>query len=98
MTVDGIDENKVPEILRGYARIISVAAKAASFSRPAAQLTAAELVVLCAMPDGTTLAGIAATLGKSPETVKKQAHRVYTKLGVGNRVQAIHRARYLGLI
>jgi DNA-binding CsgD family transcriptional regulator len=98
LTVQGLDENSVPVIFRGYARMIDVAVKSAVASRPIVGLTLSELRVLRALPDGTTLAVIAAELGKSPETVKKQVHRIYGKLGVGNRVQAINRARDLRLI
>jgi DNA-binding NarL/FixJ family response regulator len=43
------------------------------------------------------LASIATSLGKSRKTVEKQVGSIYTKLQVGNRAEAVRRARDLGI-
>jgi ATP/maltotriose-dependent transcriptional regulator MalT len=98
LSPDGIDEERVAELDRGYARLINVVARAVSRNEPVCALTAAELLVLRQLPYGSTLATIASELGKSTETVKKQVKGVYVKLGVRNRTQAIRRASELGIL
>ena len=97
MTPQGIDEERVSPLIRGYARLINAAAAAATASRPALGLTPAEVAVLRVLPDGITLAEIAADFGKSKKTVERQVESIYAKLHVSNRAQAIQRARDLGL-
>lgn len=97
MSPHGLDEQHVGPMLRGYARMINASAAAALASRPAAGLTPAEMEVLRALPDGVTLAEIAAGFGKSKKTVERQVESIYEKLHVSNRAQAIRRARELGI-
>ena len=97
LTPQGVDEQRVSPLIRGYARFINAAAAAAAASRPALGLTPAEIAVLRALPDGVTLAEIAAGFGKSKKTVERQVESIYGKLHVSNRAQAIQRARDLGL-
>jgi ATP/maltotriose-dependent transcriptional regulator MalT len=97
LTPQGIDETRVAPMLRGYARMITVAAKLVAANRPASGLTPAEMEVLRALPDGVTLAEIAAGFGKSKKTVERQVESIYGKLHVSNRAQAIRRARELGI-
>ncbi len=97
LTPQGIREDRVPALIRGYARLINAAAAAAAASRPALGLTPAEVAVLRALPDGSTFAQIAAGFGKSKKTVERQVESIYEKLQVSNRAQAIQRARDLGL-
>ncbi len=97
LTPQGIDEQRVSPLIRGYARLINVAAAAASESRPALGLTPAEMAVLRVLPDGVTLAEIAVGFGKSKKTVERQVESIYAKLHVSNRAQAIRRARELGI-
>ena len=94
---EGIDEEHTPVMMRGYARFLNEACRAANLARPRYGLTAAELEVLKALPDGTTLAAIASSLGKSKKTVERQVGNIYAKLQVANRAQAIRRARDLGI-
>ena len=97
LSPQGVDEHRVGPMLRGYARMINSSAAAALAARPAAGLTPAEMEVLQALPDGVTLAEIAAGFGKSKKTVERQVESIYEKLHVSNRAQAIRRARELGI-
>jgi DNA-binding CsgD family transcriptional regulator len=94
---NGIDVEQVPAGIRGYAKFLNAACKAANEARPVHSLTEAELEVLKALPAGMTLATIAISLGKSRKTVERQVGAIYAKLHVANRAQAIQRARDLGL-
>ena len=94
---DGMDEYRTPSLMRGYARFINNGVRAAALSRPQIGLTEAEMEVLNALPDGSTLATIASSLGKSRKTVEKQVSSIYSKLQVTNRAQAVRRARDLGI-
>jgi DNA-binding CsgD family transcriptional regulator len=97
ITPEGMDEIRTPSLMRGYARFINNACRVAALARPQIGLTDAELEVLHALPEGTTLATIATSLGKSRKTVEKQVGSIYSKLNVNNRAQAVRRARDLGL-
>ena len=52
-------------------------------------LTTAERFVLNRLASGHTNAQIGRHLGRSEKTVRNQLTRIYTKLGVANRVQAV---------
>jgi DNA-binding CsgD family transcriptional regulator len=97
LTPDGMDENRTPALMIGYARFINEACRVAALARPRHGLTDAELEVLKALPEGATLAIIASSLGKSKKTVEKQVGNIYTKLQVGSRAEAVRRARDLGI-
>jgi DNA-binding CsgD family transcriptional regulator len=56
-----------------------------------------ELLVLAEVEKGSTVAGIAAALYISPNTVKTHLRRLYRKLGVATRTDAIRKAKSLGL-
>ena len=56
-----------------------------------------ELLVLAEVEKGSTVAGIAAALFISPNTVKTHLRRLYRKLGVATRSDAIRKAKSLGL-
>lgn len=60
-------------------------------------LSRRERLVLAHAERGATVAAIAAVLYISPNTVKTHLRRVYRKLGVTTRDEAIRRARTLGL-
>lgn len=61
-------------------------------------LSAREQDVLRLIAAGLTNREIAQTLIISPETVKKHTGNIYSKLGVGNRIEAAARARELDLL
>ena len=61
-------------------------------------LTARECEILELLASGQSNKELARTLGISPNTVKTHIARVYDKLEVEKRVQAIEKARWLTLI
>ena len=95
--VHGMDESRTPPVMLGYAKFLNEACRAASIARPRHGVTGAELEILNALPAGMTLAAIASSLGKSKKTVERQVGNIYAKLQVGNRAQAVQRARDLGI-
>lgn len=62
------------------------------------QLTAREAQVLTLLAQGLATKAIARRLELSPETVKDYLNGLYRKLEVNDRVQAVNRARELGLV
>jgi DNA-binding NarL/FixJ family response regulator len=67
-------------------------------SEMAAALTPRELQILDMVSSGLTMRQIATRLGISPRTVESHVAKLYRKLGVRSRVQAVARAAALGLI
>ena len=63
-----------------------------------AGLTPRERQVLALLGGGLTIGQIASRLGISPRTVETHVAKLYRKLGVRTRVQAISRASTLGLV
>ena len=63
-----------------------------------ASLTARELEILEYVSLGLTVRQVATRLGLSPRTVETHIAKLYRKLGVRNRVQALSRAASLGLV
>jgi DNA-binding CsgD family transcriptional regulator len=61
-------------------------------------LSARECEVLGLLASGKSLKDMAAALGISPNTVKTHVARIYEKLEVQKRIQAIEKARLLALI
>lgn len=64
----------------------------------AADLTSREQQVLELMSEGHTMRQIATRLSISPRTVETHVAKLYRKLGVRTRVQAVSRAATLGLV
>ena len=94
---NGMNEERTPPLMRGYAKFLNEACRRGNRVRPSHGLTEAELEILKVLPDGTTLATIASSLGKSRKTVERQVGNIYAKLHVANRAQAVRRARDLGI-
>lgn len=61
-------------------------------------LTARECEILALLASGQSNKEMARVLGISPNTVKTHVARVYEKLEVQRRIQAIEKARWLALI
>ena len=61
-------------------------------------LSPRECEILALLASGQSNKGLARGLGVSPNTIKTHVARVYEKLEVANRVQAIEKARLLALI
>jgi DNA-binding NarL/FixJ family response regulator len=74
------------------------AKRAREGSEAATALTPRELEILELMSGGLTMRQIATRLGISPRTVETHAAKLYRKLAVRTRVQAVARAASLGLI
>ena len=64
----------------------------------AASITVAEARVLRYLPTKSSFAVIADKLGISRSAAKDRAERIYKKLGVHGRAEAVSRARALGII
>lgn len=64
----------------------------------AARLTRRERQVLELLSVGLTMGQIASRIGISPRTVETHVAKVYRKLGVRTRVQAVSRAATLGIV
>jgi LuxR family maltose regulon positive regulatory protein len=62
------------------------------------ELTSRELEVLTFVATGLANREIAESLHVSVGTIKTHVHRILAKLDVGNRTQAVHRARQAGLL
>jgi DNA-binding CsgD family transcriptional regulator len=61
-------------------------------------LSPRECEILALLASGQSNKALARRLGISPNTIKTHVARVYEKLEVANRVQAIEKARWLALI
>ncbi|NJN45207.1 MAG: response regulator transcription factor [Candidatus Competibacteraceae bacterium] len=61
-------------------------------------MSSRELEVLCWVAQGLSNRAIAEKLFVSVGTVKTHLHNILAKLAVGNRTEAVHRARSLDLI
>jgi DNA-binding CsgD family transcriptional regulator len=89
-------------LLRGLDRQITAAgARFDGGAREVAtslRLTPRELAVLGHLADGLTAAAIGRKLLITERTVHKHLERLYTKLGVGDRLAAVLRAQRLGLL
>jgi len=75
-----------------------MARRARASSGAEAIITPRELEILEFVSLGLTVKQVATRLGLSPRTVEAHIAKLYRKLGVRNRVQAISRAVSLGLI
>jgi DNA-binding CsgD family transcriptional regulator len=84
-------------------RRLTPAPRPASFVRNEAAirslgLSPRECEILALLASGQSNKALARSLGISPNTIKTHVARVYGKLEVANRVQAIEKARWLALI
>ncbi|HWT12763.1 MAG TPA: LuxR C-terminal-related transcriptional regulator [Allosphingosinicella sp.] len=61
-------------------------------------ITGRECEILALLASGQSVKEMARELGISPNTVKSHVARLYEKLEVGRRIQAVEKARWLGLI
>ncbi len=75
-----------------------MARQAREASGVAASLTPRELEILGLVARGLTMKQVASRLGVSPRTVESHIAKLYRKLGVRTRVQAVARGAQLGLV
>jgi DNA-binding CsgD family transcriptional regulator len=85
------------------ARVLGRSQEAVAFDgNPKAQaalgISSRELAVLHEIAAGRSTKEIATALGVSPNTVKTHVARLFEKLGARRRVDAINRARELGIV
>jgi two-component system nitrate/nitrite response regulator NarL len=81
----------------GLEIIKAVQYKPARLSPPLDQLTPREYEILTLLASGESNARIARRLGVTEKTVRNQLTNVFSKLAVGDRVQAVLLARRMGL-
>lgn len=94
MAARGRDRTQGSEARRILDEVIAATDGENRFIEP---LSSRELLVLAEVEKGSTVAGIAAALYISPNTVKTHLRRLYRKLGVATRSEAIRKAKSLGL-
>jgi DNA-binding NarL/FixJ family response regulator len=75
-----------------------LARRARESAKIAAGLSRREREVLRLLSGGMTVGQVASRLGISPRTVESHVTRLYRKLGVRTRLQAVSRAATLGLV
>ena len=90
--IDPVLEQAAVMALGAFAR------QAREGSEVEAILTPREHQILVLVSDGLTMRQAASRLGISPRTVETHVAKLYRKLGVRTRVQAVSRAAQLGLI
>ena len=86
------------KLIEGWRRCYQSDAEPARISGSSEHLTARERQILKLIAQGLSNKEMARTLVIAPETVKSHVKRVYAKLGVDRRVQAVARGQSLGLI
>ncbi len=88
-----------PELEQAAVMALGTFAKhAREGSEVAASLTPREREILVLVSHGATMQQVGTRLGISPRTVETHVAKLYRKLGVRTRVQAVSRAAQLGLI
>jgi len=92
------DELLAPEVTRRLVREFLARPRPGSTSPVLAELTEREAEVLRLLADGLTNAEIAARLFVSESTVKSHVNRLFAKLGVRDRVQAVVLAYRTGFV
>jgi ATP/maltotriose-dependent transcriptional regulator MalT len=89
---------ELPVTVRGYARLI-VAVREQLQSRPTTDpLTTMEISILRLVSAGRNAPQIATLLDRSPHTVRTHLRNIGSKLDAHGRVEALTRARQLGLL
>jgi DNA-binding NarL/FixJ family response regulator len=99
--VDEVTDASLAKSLATIASADEVAAEATGEAEErirAATITVAEAQVLRYLPKPLPFAVIADKLGISRSAAKERASRLYKRLGVHHRDEAVNRARSLGLI
>ena len=87
------------ELSPSFVRLVADALRAhAQADEPTLRLTKREGEILLSIDGGETVKQTARTLGIAPKTVENLQSRLFRKLGVRNRAQAVALAHSLGLI
>jgi DNA-binding CsgD family transcriptional regulator len=94
---EGLDVDRAPARVRGYARIVGVAlAERATLAK--CVLTRAEIEVIRLLANGHSAAEIATRSMRSVHTVRNHTRSIIAKFEVSGRMAAVARARQLGII
>jgi DNA-binding NarL/FixJ family response regulator len=81
-----------------YGQLRTMVRRAREISRVEAKLTPREVEVLQLISEGMTTRQMATRLSMSQRTVESHISKLYRKMGVGSRVQAVAKASELGLL
>jgi pimeloyl-ACP methyl ester carboxylesterase/DNA-binding CsgD family transcriptional regulator len=92
-----LDEAEWPRLVQEMRKFLGEPGRQRPDSLPLDELTPRERAVLEAIADGLDNAEIASMLGLSPKTVRNHITRVFDKIRVQHRYEAIVRARDAGL-
>ncbi len=87
-----------PTSVRGYARLVALVRERYALRPTAGPLTGTELAVLKLVDLGRNAPQIATLLDRSPHTVRTHLRNASSKLGAHGRLDALSRARRLGLL
>jgi DNA-binding CsgD family transcriptional regulator len=87
-----------PTSVRGYARLACTVRERHALRPTAGPLTATEIVILRLVDAGRNAPQIAVLLDRSPHTVRTHLRNAHAKLGAHGRLDALTRARRLGLL
>jgi ATP/maltotriose-dependent transcriptional regulator MalT len=98
ITTVTFSEQISPELSSDEDRALRKRASAEGIQHADASLSARERVIVLLMGNGLSNKEIARQLFIAPETVKSHAKRIFWKLTVRSRAQAVYRAAALGLI
>jgi DNA-binding CsgD family transcriptional regulator len=90
--------DSVPKTVRGYARAMFAVADQVRTRPSPGPLTVTEVEVLKLVEQGRNAPQIATLLGRSPHTVRTHLRNIGAKLEVHGRLEALSRARQLGLL
>jgi DNA-binding NarL/FixJ family response regulator len=97
--VDGfLEKTEGVRLIADAAELCRLARRKRELAQARATITERELEILEYLSLGLTVKQVAKRLGVSPRTIDSHVARLYRKLGVRNRVQAISRAAALELI
>lgn len=87
-----------PTSVRGYARLACAIRERHALRPTAGPLTATEVAILRLVDMGRNAPQIAVLLDRSPHTVRTHLRNAHAKLGAHGRLDALTRARRLGLL
>ena len=87
-----------PTSVRGYARLAEIARECHALRPTAGPLTATEIAILRLVDAGRNAPQVAVLLDRSPHTVRTHLRNAHAKLEAHGRLDALTRARRLGLL
>lgn len=93
-----ISAEDVPPTVQGYARVVAIVSDRLAARPSKGPLTEMESEVLRLVSAGRTAPQIATLLDRSPHTVRTHLRNIGTKLEARGRIEALSRARQLGLL